>query len=318
MKIDSIRPSEVMKRAESAYFNDVSFYLQNREQFTARLCPGCDSSFFNTFLHHRDFNFSRCESCWTVFMNPGPNESLLRKFYEQSSVYKYWSEFVYPSSKEGRKAKLAIPRAEILIQALSGNMQFNKIVEIGAGTGDVLQEVKKRFPFAHFTAIEPNPDMWSSYEDGVIELMKAGFDVALPQIKEVDLICAFEVVEHLLSPRDFFNRCHSSLKLGGKLVCSTPNAASFEVQSLKGKSNTIDIEHISVLTPAAVHGLARESGYQVDYIITPGEFDIELMSKEFRALKILASVLPAVVKTFQSRISGFGFSSHMKFCLTKI
>jgi hypothetical protein len=106
--------------------------------------------------------------------------------------------------------------------------------------------------------------------------------------------------------------------LGGKLVCSTPNAASFEVQSLKGKSNTIDIEHISVLTPAAVHGLARESGYQVDYIITPGEFDIELMSKEFRALKILASVLPAVVKTFQSRISGFGFSSHMKFCLTKI
>jgi 2-polyprenyl-3-methyl-5-hydroxy-6-metoxy-1,4-benzoquinol methylase len=268
MKIDAIRPERIMKDAEAAYTKDLLFYEQNRKRFIERECPGCGIASSESFASHRGFNFNRCSACWSVFMSPGPSEELLSEFYAQSNVYRFWSEKVYPSTISARKEKLAIPRSELIINSISDQEDRLKVVEIGSGTGDVLREIKRKLPKVMTIAVEPNPDMWPSYENSAEELIKGGYEVALDLLREVDVICAFEVLEHLSQPEKFLKMSQISLKKGGKLICSTPNAASLEVQQLRGDSNTLDIEHISVLTPLAVHQLASHNGFKVDFIIT--------------------------------------------------
>ena len=318
MKIDSIRPKGIMRLANIAYEEDLSFYLENVDRFTERFCPGCSNATSDVYLRHREFNFSRCQACWTVFMNPGPTQALVGEFYEQSHVYKYWSEHVYPETQESRRDKLAVPRAEVIAQALLGHSGELTVAEIGAGTGDVLFEIKRKYPHAGVIAVEPNPDMWASYLNQNIKLYKSGYEVALQELHDLDLVCAFEVLEHLLEPLEFFQKCSRALKKGGKLVCSTPNAASIELQALMGKSNTVDIEHISILTPAALHRLASETGFSIDFIKTPGEFDLELLSKESAFLKALRALSHLSLLKLQEKISRYGLSSHMKFVMTKI
>jgi SAM-dependent methyltransferase len=250
-------------------------------------------------------------------MNPGPSEQVVSDLYRKSRVYKFWSEEVYPSTRLTRESNLVKPRLT-LIQKVLEQVSPEKIVEVGSGTGDLLLAIKSSYPTSTVTGIEPNPDMWKSYSDDRIFLVREGYQQALPRMAELDLVCAFEVLEHLLNPSEFFSQARKCLKTGGKLLCSTPNAASVEIQFTKNESNTVDVEHISLLTPSAVHSLANRYGFAVDFIETPGQFDLELISKIHPLLNFAKRFLPSVSSRVQAGLSSFGFSSHMKFCLSKL
>ncbi len=62
-----------------------------------------------------------------------------------------------------------------------------------------------------------------AYPGGRFESMEATADMCQQLGEEpFDLVVSFEVVEHLHSPRQWAAGCHSALKAGGKLICSTP------------------------------------------------------------------------------------------------
>jgi len=318
LKIKQIRPSALMKISKKEYEKDLAFYRGESEKFQHRNCPGClrinNGDFY---LTHNGFTFSRCEACWTIYMNPGPTNAIVDRLYKSSNVYKYWSKEVYPKTTKQRREKLAEPRANFTKEALrSEHKEPRTVIEIGSGTGDVLETLKVSFPECKFAAIEPNPDMWKILMGKNIDLIQDNF-INAKITEKVDAILAFEVVEHLLNPKEFFAFAKSHLVIGGLLIFSTPNAASIEVQFIKDNSNTVDIEHISLLTPSAIHSLASENGFEVRKIITPGEFDLELISKEHIALKIIFAMIPSLRKYLQNKISKFGYSSHMKVVLIR-
>jgi hypothetical protein len=101
----------------------------------------------------------------------------------------------------------------------------------------------------------------------------------------------------------------------GLIVISTPNAHSLEVQLLRDGSTTIDVEHISVLTPAAVHSLAIRHGFEVQQILTPGSFDLELI--QAAGIEVDVTDGSDTEIEMQELISNFGFSSHMKIIMSK-
>ena len=101
------------------------------------------------------------------------------------------------------------------------------------------------------------------------------------------------------------------------IIFSTPNAHSLEVQLLKNKSSTIDIEHISLLTPAAIHSIASRHGFNVEVILTPGNFDLELINTESVDIDIKIQTKILAKSEIQELIGKFGFSSHMKVALSK-
>lgn len=59
-----------------------------------------------------------------------------------------------------------------------------------------------------------------------------------------DLVCAFEVVEHLRNPRNFFKEAKRVLKNGGLFLISTPNGVCSSPYHLRGYNYT---EFLSIL-----------------------------------------------------------------------
>jgi SAM-dependent methyltransferase len=160
--------------------------------------------------------------------------------------------------------------------------------------------------------------MWEYFKDSGVTLLKTPLEYLDTSRVDFDAIFAFEVIEHLLEPRKLFEKAFALLKPGGKLILSTPNAHSLEVLSLKEASITLDIEHISVLSPLGIHSLAKDYGFSVSLIETPGKLDLELMNSKYRKnfLKLFLRGNPNE-NSVQEFITKSGLSSHMKLILEK-
>jgi SAM-dependent methyltransferase len=105
--------------------------------------------------------------------------------------------------------------------------------------------------------------MWSNYDNSSVNLLKNQIEDDLDEKNKFNVIFAFEVLEHLLEPKLLLSKVRDLLLPKGRFVASTPNAASLEVNIMKNHSNTLDIEHISILTPSSIHSLASQNNFKV-------------------------------------------------------
>lgn len=319
MRINQIRPEKLIQGAREAYEKDLSFYHSNLSLFVPRNCPACDLP-EGTFFDTRDgFSYSRCKSCACIFMNPGPTPHLVEEFYERSENYKFWSQYMYPESRAQRLATIHQKRADWVLNFLENRFptdsQIN-ILELGAGTGDTLKVISssKKFRISSF-AIEPNPSMKDHLSSNAIS------DISEQELHTskyqdfFDIVICFEVLEHILSPLIFLKQAQRNLVNGGYFLASTPNAQSLEIQLLRGRSTTLDVEHISLLAVSSVQILAFKSGYQVLECSTPGLLDLELLNDGGVKIAIESDYIDSSDVGIQKFIAEAGFSSHLKFAL---
>lgn len=318
-KIEEIRPKKLVDEAKNAYLKDVEFYKLNQDKFTIRYCPGCAEKNSSYFCTKESFTFERCKSCLTIFMNPGPTAELVGELYQRSENYKYWSKYIYPMTKESRHEKLHIPRAEFIISSLSNFAQINKkinLLEIGAGDGGTLQGIHEIDSRIKLYAYEPNPDSLNLIDKSFVCTLNEADIKNQKDRKKFSAIILFEVLEHLVNPSSIFSLARVRLEPGGLLICSTPNALSLEVGALNGNSTTIDIEHISVLTPIAIYSLCIKNNLRLISLETPGSFDIELIQQS-DSLKLFNDLEPDETKILQSLLRESLLSSHMRFVAQK-
>jgi 2-polyprenyl-3-methyl-5-hydroxy-6-metoxy-1,4-benzoquinol methylase len=319
MKVNQIRPEHLKVLARAAYEKDLEFYLSNKNSFEQRQCPACSLHSSGTYLQKEGFEFSKCMGCGCIYMNPGPTPELVNELYRNSSNYKFWSEFMYPQSKDERLSTIHKERAIWVLSFLKKrfpNRSRFEILELGAGTGDSLVTILRQDPTnLKGFAVEPNESMQKHLLENGIEVIQLA-DLESQEFQDrFDAVVSFEVLEHLLKPGEFFSIFKANLKKEGFLFATTPNANSFEVLLLQDKSITIDIEHISILTPAALQALAISNGYRVEHVSTPGEFDIELINETLEEFSIMMHK-DSTTADSQALIRETGTSSHMRCILS--
>jgi 2-polyprenyl-3-methyl-5-hydroxy-6-metoxy-1,4-benzoquinol methylase len=318
-KIEEIRPKKLMREAKNAYLKDVDLYKLKYDKFQYRECPGCGQKKSSFFCFKETFTFERCNSCLSIFMNPGPTSDLVSRLYQESENYKYWAKFIYPITKEKRHKLLHRPRAKWIKSNISKYIQDDQevsLVEIGAGDGGTLRALHEVDSDIKLYAFEPNPDSYNLLDTSFITSLKEKTLTDKKSIKKFSVLTSFEVLEHLLDPSSIFNTAKDTLKTGGLLMCSTPNALSLEVGFLKEESTTIDIEHISLLTPIAIFNMCKNYGFRLISIETPGNFDIELISAS-KSNKLFSKMSKANQNRFQEILRTANLSSHMKFVAIK-
>jgi SAM-dependent methyltransferase len=161
--------------------------------------------------------------------------------------------------------------------------QNNKILDLGCGTGNFINELKKR-----------GCDVWGvDIDKNAIEFIKKHFRLEnvyamsfdeffkLPNLPKFDVITFFEVIEHIDNPLEFIQNVRKLLKEDGMIVLSTPSRERYFVNYLQAD---FPPNHLTRWNEKAISNLFRKINFEVirvDYV-KPFKFILDTISERFR------------------------------------
>lgn len=317
-----IRPDELMQEQKRLYENDVRRLMQRSDGFVDVSCPACGDSSGDPALSKYGLRFLECARCGTVYTSPRPTPQILEDYYQRSENYVYWSRHIFPASESVRRLKIFGPRADKILGVMRQlGVEEGVLVDVGAGFGTFLEEVRARADFRSLIAIEPTPDLAESCRHRGLKVVEGTVEQVSLEGK-ADVVTAFEVLEHLFDPRLFFQVIRGILKPKGLLVLTCPNIQGFDVLLLRESSATVDAEHLNYFNPRSLALLATNAGFDVIEVSTPGELDADIVRKaamEGRIdlsdqpflQKVLIDEWEALGQPFQAFLSENRLSSHM-------
>lgn len=132
-----------------------------------------------------------------------------------------------------------------------------ELLEVGAGSGHFLKHLKERFKNASLCGLELN-------DAGIESAAKMGIDLQNKTIEEYaksndkkfDIVCSFQVLEHIYNPHSFIDYQIKCLKKGGKLIIGVPNNDSF-ISENKLYSRVLNMppHHMGLWKPESIKGL---------------------------------------------------------------
>ncbi|MCO4781854.1 MAG: class I SAM-dependent methyltransferase [Candidatus Cloacimonetes bacterium] len=299
----------------------VQFFKEKQDTFVNIQCPVCDVD--GNFIYFKyGFSHDKCQKCCTVWCNPRPTEASLVEYYATSESAKMWTSILV-STDTSRKQLQYQPRVDSLIATLKQDLSFiaDKAVDLGAGSGAFALCLQNKDYFSEVIAIDFDEDCVNVCKQLQLKAMVGSVD----QIEEgsANLITMNDMIEHLFDPKDFLERCYSSLANNGYISIACPNGEGFDFK-LMGE-NTVNIvppEHLNYFNPDSLSMLLVKAGFQIVAVETPGILDVEIVKREFKAgnlsldnnmfLKTLMSHNDdAIRRQFQSFLQVTKQSSHM-------
>jgi SAM-dependent methyltransferase len=97
------------------------------------------------------------------------------------------------------------------------------ILEIGCGTGFVLQRLRRSYPDAFITGTELHPEGLEFAAERVPDATLLAMDAtSIPFVADFDLVGAFDVLEHIERDTEVLRGVHRALKPGGRLIVTVP------------------------------------------------------------------------------------------------
>ena len=114
-------------------------------------------------------------------------------------------------------------------EILKKNQKINSVLEIGSGSGILLNELKTFFPHISFRGIDPNKSGYHSYREIYESLDKREFEVENVQIEKFstkenfDLIFSINVFEHVEDWKKYIYQTSYLLNDNGLNIIFSPN-----------------------------------------------------------------------------------------------
>ncbi len=189
----------------------------------------------------------QCQHCLLIFRNPFPEPPDLNRFYTKG-----WAEPEANISETGTTdLLLARKYVKRLTHELNRpNLKGLKILEFGAGKGDLLKALREMG--AEAVGIEPY---------GLDHIQKLGLPVYpslenLPADLIFDGVISLQVIEHLPAPWDDLKKLSTRLKTGGWCYFSTPNIRGLNARLLRSGWREAKKEaHIVFFSPVSLKRL---------------------------------------------------------------
>lgn len=320
---NDIRPEDLMTEQKKHMLADIDFILQFKSEYVEVACPACGSNNGEAAFTKYSLNYKDCSDCGTLYINPRPTPEHLEQFYKQSKNYEYWNTHIFPASSEVRRTRIFKPRVQKVKEICAGlGIKPQTLVEVGAGFGLFCDEVQKDGFAATVIAVEPTPSLAETCRGRGLTVMESTIEKATFAPESVDVLCSFEVIEHLFNPGAFIEQCSRFIKPGGLVILSNPNGKGFDVVVSPEHSTTVDVEHLNYFNPASMEKLFAPYGFDIINVETPGKLDADIVRNMFLQgnLKkenntflhqILVENWDACGEAFQAFLSAHKLSSHM-------
>jgi 2-polyprenyl-3-methyl-5-hydroxy-6-metoxy-1,4-benzoquinol methylase len=291
---NDIRPDALRAAHAELVAADLTRMLRHKADFVSVACPACDDHAARPAFEKQGLRYVVCGSCETLFISPRPRPEHLREHYATAGSYTFWNTHIFPASEPVRREKIVQPRVRRLLEMCRRyGVNTGAQLEIGAGFGTFCEQLRGEGVFERVYAVEPTPDGAASCRRrGIDVIAKPIEDIAAGEIEPIDVVTAFECIEHVFAPREFLMHCRALLKPHGLLVLTCPNGHGFDVIVPGPASDTIDAEHLNYFNPASLSHLVGRCGFEVLEVTTPGVLDAELVRKKAMAGEIDLSAQP--------------------------
>lgn len=326
MKESDIRDNKVFDQYVELVAKDVEKIFK-REQFGRTPCPACGGTAFQDEFDKNGFTYVTCNDCGTLFCNPRPSAKQLDDFYSRADSGRFFAESFFQPFAEARREKIFLPRVREVAEKFPQYSQ-GRIGDIGAGYGIFLEELRKVWSEAELIAIEPSEDMIKICQEKQLCTIPQMFeDIVVKAEEQFDLLCSFELFEHLGNPEIFIRKCNSVLKRGGYLLVTTLNGLGFDLQILWGNHKNVNPPvHLNFFNPGSMEILLNQCGFEVVEAKTPGRLDWDIVEEthkrgEVKLERFWQQIVGADTKVkdeLQEWISQNGFSSHMQIIARKV
>lgn len=132
-----------------------------------------------------------------------------------------------------------------------------RVLEVGCGRGFFLRSLAARGNLVQ--GLELNAEaIASKVTEGEVRRQLVE-DVAAAEPASFDVVCSFQVLEHVVDPAGFIRACMTLVRPGGLLLFSTPNN-EFELHRSMGDAFDLPPHHLNQFTPATLRRIGERLG----------------------------------------------------------
>jgi len=192
----------------------------------------------SAYLRGSSITLCHCNRCELSFFDPicvgdGP-------FYEQLQT----QELYYQDEK---------PEYAYAAKLVREN---SSLLEVGCGKGAFRGWLPES---VRYSGLEFNDEAVQKARAVGLDVRKQPVDAHADEGRRYDVVCAFQVLEHVEHPRQFFHACVRTLKPGGTLMIAVPAQDSFLAIAPNSPLN-MPPHHVTRWTDSALVSLAHSEG----------------------------------------------------------
>ena len=200
-------------------------------------------------IHYR---MVKCRDCGLIRSDPVVPHELLAQLYAQST-------FTY----RDEVADIRRTYGHYLAKLDRCGARKDALLEIGCGNGFFLEEALDR-GYLSVRGIEPSQTAVDEAGPRLRGRIVCG--LMAPGVFEpgqFDVVCLFQVFDHIPDPGVLVDECYRVLKPGGLVLCINHNIEAVSARILKERSPIIDVEHTFLYSPSTMARMFRDHGFKV-------------------------------------------------------
>jgi SAM-dependent methyltransferase len=284
MREQDIRPADILATYLDLSRRDAETYFPDPGTLPLGDCPGCGASHEKSNRLYEKFGFPivECSDCTTMYVNPRPAADQLDAFYRDSPSTEYWANTFFPSVAEARRELIFAPRArDVLAMTVAAIGTPHTVMDIGAGYGLFLTELRKLLPGADLRAVEPGKSLADRCRAKGLLTFEGFAEDAVNDAGwngMADLVVSFEVIEHLPDPLSFVSTMRDLARPGGLVFLSGLCGDGFDIRTLGARSNAVSPpHHLTFLSQKGVRALLARAGLECLSFQTPGKLDVDIV-----------------------------------------
>lgn len=257
-------------------------------------CPVCESSNINNYLKTKDWGFSgelfqivKCNACDFAFTQDAPDQESIAKYYHHADYISHTdtaNSLLFKIYHLVRKRMLLTKQKWVEKHAAKG-----KILDIGAGTGYFLQQMK--WANWHIEGFEPEKAARDIAKNKLAIDLFDDFEKIVENKNYLDAISMWHVLEHVHDLNQYFEYFNTMLKEDGKVFIAVPNYTATDAQLYKENWAAWDVpKHLWHFSPKALDTLAQKHQFEIEkrYALPFDAFYIALLSEKTFIGKIRA------------------------------
>jgi len=244
-------------------------------------CLACNASNQQAFIETsammhehspESYNFDRCNNCGLVFLNPRVPETALGKFYTAAylpyRVEEAWGKYAsFVKQDQDNIDKARVNR----LKAHHPLTNQSRILDIGCGKPTFLARLRKESK-ATLIGLDFSDEGWKNEPNGYHNIdLRVGEVVDMVGEKPVDVITMWHYLEHDYHPQAHLKQLLTMAHAQTKLIIEVPNFDSYTRRKFgKYWSGYHTPRHTALYSPSNIELLLKNSGWQVERVITHG------------------------------------------------